>query len=532
MSQINVSQLTFSYATHHQNIFENTSFVLDTDWKLGFISRNGRGKTTLLQLLIKNYEYQGNIRASVSFDYFPFQIPDSSLPTKVVLKNIIGPYLTLEAEMDASLIKNDEASLQNYSQLLDQYMSLDGFIIEELIERELNKLAVSIDVLQRAYMTLSNGEQTKVLLAALFLKKNNFLLIDEPTNHLDLDARQVVSRYLNSKKGFILVSHDRHFLDHCIDHVLSINKSNIEVQKGNFSSWQANKTLQDQYELAENEKLKKNVHKLALAVDRTACWSNDLEATKFGGGPVDRGTIGHKSAKMMKRSKAIEHRRENILEDKKNLLKNLEESAPLSLRNLESPKKVMLEVVDLSTSYQGKIINEPVTFTVHPGDRIALAGKNGSGKSSIIKLLLSQKIDYLGYWKLASGLQISYISQDTTYLCGNLKTFVQQESLDESLFKSILHKLDFSREQFEKDICSFSAGQKKKVLLAASLCKPSHLFIWDEPLNYIDVLSRIQIEELILDCQPTLIFVEHDQFFSEKIGTKRVQLTRCPTTLE
>ena len=122
---------------------------------------------------------------------------------------------------------------------------------------ELSLLEVGEDVIHRPFETLSNGEQTKVLLAVLFLQDNHFLLIDEPTNHLDVNARKIVSEYLKSKKGFILVSHDRAFLDNCIDHILSINKTNIEVQKGNFSSWLYNKKLQDEYELAENEKLKR-----------------------------------------------------------------------------------------------------------------------------------------------------------------------------------------------------------------------------------------------------------------------------------
>ncbi len=122
------------------------------------------------------------------------------------------------------------------------------------LKRELSLLEVEEEVLYRPFATLSNGEQTKVLLAALFLKESNFLLIDEPTNHLEMNAREKVGQYLNSKKGFILVSHDRAFLDQCVDHILSINRNHIEIQRGNFSTWQQNKELQDRFELAENEK--------------------------------------------------------------------------------------------------------------------------------------------------------------------------------------------------------------------------------------------------------------------------------------
>lgn len=147
-------------------------------------------------------------------------------------------------------------------------------------ERELGLLGVDESVLPRPFATLSNGEKTKLLLAALFLKENNFLLIDEPTNHLDLDGRRLVAKYLKSKRGFILVSHDRAFLDECIDHVLSINRSTIEVIHGNYSSWQREKTRRDDYERSENSRLTAEIANLRNAADRIASWSDKVEATK------------------------------------------------------------------------------------------------------------------------------------------------------------------------------------------------------------------------------------------------------------
>lgn len=159
---------------------------------------------------------------------------------------------------------------------------------------------------------LSKGEQTKALLAALFLKENSFLLIDEPTNHLDTLGRKTLSDYLKRKHGFILVSHDRVFLDNCIDHILVINKTNIEVQRGNFSSWWRNKEMQDSFERAENEKHKKEISRLTAAAQKTSGWSDRVEKSKNGstnsGSKLDKGYVGHKAAKMMKRSKAIENR--------------------------------------------------------------------------------------------------------------------------------------------------------------------------------------------------------------------------------
>lgn len=492
MSLINVTNLTFSYDGSYDNIFENVSFQIDTDWKLGFTGRNGRGKTTFLNLLLGQYDFSGSISAKVTFEYFPFKVNNPKDSTLEVIEHIYPDYLHWQ------------------------------------VMRELSLLQVSEDVLYRPFETLSNGEQTKILLATLFLKENSFLLIDEPTNHLDMSARKNVSDYLKTKRGFILVSHDRAFLDNCIDHILSINKANIEIQKGNFSSWWENKKKQDNFELAENEKLRKDITRLSTAAKRTSDWSDKVEKTKFGtrnsGVRPDRGYLGHKAAKMMKRSKTIEARQQSAIEDKAKLLKNIESAERLKISQLNFYTDRLIELENVSIFYGDKTACERVSFTIEQGERVALWGKNGSGKSSIIKLIYGENITYRGSFRKASQLRISYVSQDTSYLRGNLTDYAAEHKIDESLFKAILRKLDFARVQFEKDMSDFSGGQKKKVLIAKSLCDKAHLHIWDEPLNFIDVFSRLQIEELLLEYSPTILFVEHDTEFCKNIATKIIEL--------
>ncbi|TPG91520.1 Lsa family ABC-F type ribosomal protection protein [Brevibacillus laterosporus] len=492
MSLINVTNLTFAYDGSFDNIFENVSFQIDTDWKLGFTGRNGRGKTTFLNLLRGKYEYSGNISANVSFEYFPFLVENKENNTLDVINDIFPDYLHWK------------------------------------LMRELSLLKVSEDVLYRPFDSLSNGEQTKVLLATLFLKENSFLLIDEPTNHLDMNARKLVSDYLNSKSGFILVSHDRSFLDNCVDHILSINKTNVEIQKGNFSDWWENKKRQDNFELAENEKLRKDIKRLSDSAKRTSNWSYEVEKTKNGtrnsGSKVDKGYIGHKAAKMMKRSKAIEQRQQSAIDERSKLLKNIENPDSLKISQLAFHKNQLAELENVSIYYGEKMVCTDISFTIEQGERIALLGKNGSGKSSIIKLICGENINYTGPFRKGSQLEISYVSQDTSHLQGNLTDYARNNGVDESLFKSILRKLDFSRVQFEKDISAFSGGQKKKVLIAKSLCEKVHLHIWDEPLNFIDIISRMQIEELLLEYSPTILFVEHDSEFCKNIATKIIEL--------
>ncbi|WP_409342244.1 Lsa family ABC-F type ribosomal protection protein [Paenibacillus sp. MBLB4367] len=492
MSLINVTNLTFAYDGSYDNIFENVSFQINTDWKIGFTGRNGRGKTTFLNLLLGKYDYSGTITANVSFEYFPFHVAHKEFNTLDIIDEIYPDYEHWQ------------------------------------IVRELSLLKVSEDVLYRPFETLSNGEQTKVLLATLFLKENSFLLIDEPTNHLDIHARKLVSDYLKTKHGFILISHDRAFLDNCVDHILSINKTHIEVQKGNFSDWWENKQRQDNYELAENDKLRKDIKRLSEASKRTSNWSHEVEKTKNGtrnsGSKVDKGYIGHKAAKMMKRSKSIEQRQQSAIEENSKLLRNIESSESLKITQLAYTKKQMVELEHVSIYYGEHTVCNDVTFTVEQGERVTLAGPNGSGKSSILKLILGEDIPFTGTFRKGSQLKISYVSQDTSHLQGNLSDYANQNEIDESLFKAILRKLDFSRIQFEKDMSSFSGGQKKKVLIAKSLCEKAHLHVWDEPLNFIDVISRMQIEELLLEHSPTILFVEHDSEFCKNIATKIVEL--------
>lgn len=227
---------------------------------------------------------------------------------------------------------------------------------------------------------------------------------------------------------------------------------------------------------------------------------------------------------MMKRSKSTQKRQQNAIAEKETLLKNIETMDELKLNPLTYHTDLILSMEDVGISYGKTPVFEKLSFSVRRGSRVCLRGKNGCGKTSLIKLILGEKIPYTGSFHLGSGIRISYISQDTSWLKGSLTKFAREYELDETIFKALLRKLDFDRVQFEKKIEEYSEGQKKKVLIAKSLCEPAHLFIWDEPLNFVDVFSRMQIEDLLLKYQPTMLFVEHDEAFQEKIATQIVNL--------
>lgn len=509
MSQINVNNLTFAYEGSFDNVFENTNFSIDTDWKLGFIGRNGKGKTTFLNLLLGKYEYEGSISTSTVFDYFP--------------------YTTVPKD----LLKTADELMENWKPSVEGWRVLC----------ELAELSVNAELLYRPFNTLSYGERTKIMLAVLFSGENDFLLIDEPTNHLDKDAREIVKNYLKSKKGFILVSHDRDVLDACIDHVLVLNRASIEVQSGNFTSWWENKEKADINARAENEKHLREIGKLKVAADRAERWAVKSENSKIGFNPIEehdrtkntRSFIGAKTKKMQKRVKSFENRITHEIEEKEGLLNDIEEVTELKLMPLKYHKERLIFGRDYSLKYKdsANAVFAGLTFEINNGNRLVIDGENGCGKSSLIKAILDankgvssedRNYDESGTLEVPGNLVISYINQDTSHLKGRLEDYCKLMSLDYTLLLSLLRQLDFERTQFGKPMEQYSEGQKKKVLIAASLLTSAHLYIWDEPLNYIDVFTRMQIEKLIEKYEPTMIFVEHDVKFKEKIATKSIKL--------
>ena len=505
MARINVTDLTFCYEGSFDNVFENVSFLIDTDWKLGFIGRNGKGKTTFLNLLRGKYEYKGSINIPVETGYFPY--------------NITGNMLKMCA---ADFMEDLKPGCEQWRVIC-----------------ELDKLNVSAEVLYRPFNSLSHGERTKVLLALLFSGENDFLLVDEPTDHLDHEARESVKEYLRKKKGFILVSHDRDLLDACIDHVLVLNRKSIEVQNGNFSSWWENKTRKDNFSRMENKKHLQEIAPLEKSVKQCKQWANKNENTKIGYDPIKehdrsmgtRAYIGAKTKKMQKRVKQYEQRIDREIKEKEGLLKDIENPVELKIKPLVYHKDILVSARDFTMGYtQNSPLVHNFNFKIGRGERVFLHGKNGCGKTSFIKAILNlynkedSNIISSGQLDISSGLVVSYINQDTSFLKGTIKEFCAQKGLEESLFCAILRQLDLERVQFVKPFEDYSEGQKKKVLIAASLMTPAHLYIWDEPLNYIDVFTRIQLEELLLRFKPSMILVEHDVRFQEKIATRVVHM--------
>ena len=235
--------------------------------------------------------------------------------------------------------------------------------------------------------------------------------------------------------------------------------------------------------------------------------------------------------------KATEQRITREIEAKEGLLNDIENPVDLKLMPLSYHKEKLVQAREFSFSYGDREVLRSLTFTISRGDRAVVTGRNGSGKTTLIRAILEKAgvTDRTsgalsgngcssGVLETGSGLILSCVSQDTSFLKGSVRDFCRQRGINESLFFAVLRQLDLERSQFVQPMESYSEGQKKKTLLAASLCTPAHLYVWDEPLNYIDVFSREQIEDLILRYKPTMLIVEHDVRFREKVATEEIRL--------
>ncbi|MGM0215932.1 ribosomal protection-like ABC-F family protein [Enterococcus sp. AZ109] len=494
MATIKIEQLTFGFDKQGTTLFSDANLLLDTGWKLGLIGRNGRGKTTLLQLLLGNYPYQGRIEMPVEAIYFPALVTDIDRLTYEVLEDT------------------------------------ENFELWEL-EREMNLIQLNPEVLWQPFSTLSGGEQTKALLAMLFTQNDRFPLIDEPTNHLDGEARQHVADYLRKKSGFIVVSHDRQFIDQVTDHILAIEKSQLVMYQGNFSTYEEQKKLRDEFEQAQNIKIKKEVSRLKQTAAEKAEWSRNRESDKYGkssekgsGAINDTGFIGARAARVMKRSKNITKRMNEQISVKGDLLKDIEDVDQLSMAYQPTHHQQLLKIEKLQLRYTEELFT-PISFEVNKGDIVALTGPNGSGKSSIFNYLLGQfEGDAEGTKLQPNYLNISYVRQNYEDNQGTLQDFAEKNHLDYSAFLNNLRKLGMDRNVFNNRIEEMSMGQRKKVELAKSLSQSAELYLWDEPLNYLDVFNQQQLEELLLRVRPALLLIEHDQRFLETIGAKQIKL--------
>ena len=463
MSLINVSNLTFSYEGSYDNIFENVSFQIDTDWKLGFIGRNGRGKTTFLNLLLGKYAYSGNISSTVKFEYFPYDVEDKSLYTIEVMKSICTECMDWE------------------------------------IFREISLLDVQEDALYRPFNTLSNGEQTKVLLAALFLTASCFLLIDEPTNHLDLKTIEWLENYLSKyKKDMVIVSHDRVFLDKVCNVTYELEYGNLKRYGGNYTYFTEQKKNDLLKQEAAYKRQQKDIKRLEELIEKFRYKKN-------------------KAAFAQSKIKYLE-RMERIEDPRKADTKTFNARFVCDKRG----GKNVLSLQDYEVGYNNKPLIK-LNLEIQRGDRICIMGDNGTGKSTLLKSIIDEIPAISGYKMLGHQIEIGYFDQNMAqFTSGNTvleELWNEHPEMDMYEVRSVLGAFLFTADEVFKEVNVLSGGEKVRLNLAKLMLKKANFLILDEPTNHLDILCKEALEKCLREYDGTILFVSHDRYFIKQIAT-------------
>ena len=536
MSKIVVKDLSFVYTEFYHVIFEHVNLVLDTDWKLGLIGRNGRGKSTFLNLMHGMLKPEsGGFEMDVETELFPYSLRDYYDPEPgmgircpdvlAVMKEAIGGLYSMECQMNEIIELNQTERFDEYQDMLTDYLELDGYNMEASIKKELQMLRLPEDILQREFETLSGGEKTKVQIAILFLKKNAFVLMDEPTNHLDMFGKQVLAEYLQKKKGFILVSHDRDFLDKIVDHVLSINKTDIQIEQGNYSTWRDNKEKKEHDEFHERTRLVKEINALKKVAENKRDWAEIAESTKNDHGKYERSS-GSRSAQYMMHAKNAEEEAIRSLEEKEQLLLNYEVAPVLTIEQKLTEYPMIMKIDHLNYQIGDRKLIQNLTFSISTGDRIWVQGNNGTGKSTLLRILAGEIVpkdceeDTI---VMQENIRIAHVYQEPMWKIDFLKNLVTDEKAYQRVVEMAAF-FDLTEDILKRPIETFSGGEKRKLDVARALAMENELILLDEPLNYMDVTFREQLEKAILTCNPTIVFVEHDRRFGENIATKVIRL--------
>ncbi|MDT7013510.1 ATP-binding cassette domain-containing protein [Levilactobacillus namurensis] len=483
MGTIQIQHLSFQYPGATHPLFTDLSTNFDSHWKLGLIGRNGRGKTTFLNLLRGQLTGTGTITAPVTFNYFPAEN--------------IDPTLTVMQLMTATGAADWQATI------------------------ELTKIGLPPAWVTRQFGSLSGGEQTKVLLARGFVDDTAFPLIDEPTNHLDLAGRTVVGQYLRHKRGFICISHDEHFLNLFVDHVMAITPDRVHIVAGTVAAWRADKARQDQAATAKNAQLITDIHHLTRRANTQRGWSERRERETHDAGSR------RSAAKLMRRAKVFEQRTADRIAERQGLLADLETTTPLTTNATPGQgHRLLLSARQFSLLRAAVPLFDPLEIDFHQGDQLAILGPNGSGKTSLIATLLGHtSLEHTGYLQNDLPANVGYLAQDFHHVIRNVDWSELKANHQLTTVWNLMHQLGVSRSRLRAPASEWSMGEAKKAALALTLCRPHDLLVWDEPTNYLDLPARDQLATLVQAVRPTLLMIDHDAQFVTTTCPHQLTLT-------
>ena len=498
-----------------KTLFQELNWVIGEKERVGLVGGNGTGKSTLLKVLAGMDTLDEGSR-SASKETTTGYLPQDglSLSGRTVLEeclSVFGHLLDIEKEMEALTHKMAELdpSSNEYAKVADRYHRIetefqrsDGYSLEAQVGAVLNGLGFSRDDARRSVEEFSGGWQMRVGLAKLLLRKPNLLLLDEPTNHLDLEARNWLEEYLNNYPfAYVLVSHDRYFLDVTVDRILEIWNRRTHFYTGNYDRYLEQKAERRAQLEASQKNQQEQIHHLETFINRFR-----YQATK--------------ARQVQSRIKELEKIDKIELPDEERVIH-------FSFPQPRPSGRMVAELQSVAKSYGEKSVFENVSFVLNRGDRVALVGVNGAGKSTLIKLLSGAEPVTKGELRLGHNVELDYFAQDQykvlnpeARLLDDLTSFAPTAVSNQTQLRTLLGSFLFSADDVFKRIGVLSGGERNRYALARMLLRPANFLLLDEPTNHLDLQAKDVLLEALRKFTGTIVFVSHDRYFIDKLATR------------
>ena len=522
MIEIQINSLVKSFEVGH-NVLDGLTFQIDQGERVGLLGRNGAGKTTLFRILTQELEPdegqvsigQGRRLGLIS------QIPvyPAGYTVEDVLRSAFARLESLAREMEAlegrmAAGESDPALLRRYGSLRERFEVFGGYDTDVAVNKIANGLSISQDMRGQLFDSLSGGEKTRVNLGRLILEDTDILLLDEPTNHLDLHATEWLEEYIRGFRGTVVaISHDRYFLDRVVTRVIEIENGKAEFYSGNYSFYAVEKERRYQERLKQYQKEQAKIEQLEKAAEQLRVWA-------FMG--MD---------KTYRRAVNIERRIERMRTTAKPT-KARKMDARFSTAEFHGDE--VLGIRGLAKSYGDKHLFDSITLKVEGGERIALIGDNGTGKSTLIKMIMGELYPDDGRIKLGPQAKPAYLPQIIHFdhpdwnLVENM--MASKRGLSAQSARNRLAAYDFRGEDVFKPVSVLSGGEQSRLRLCMLMDGEVNFLILDEPTNHLDIASREWIEEAVESYDGTLLFVSHDRYFINRFATRIWELAEGTIT--
>ncbi len=511
MIDISVSNVSKGFEVGRK-ILDGLSFQVDTGERVGLLGKNGAGKTTLFRILTGELEPdEGQVSiASGKRVGLISQIPvyPAGYTVEAVLRTAFDRLKDMEREMGEiadrmAAGENEPSLLRRYDALTAAFESGGGYDTETALHKVCNGLDISRDMRQRQFADLSGGEKTRVNLGRLILEDTDILLLDEPTNHLDLRATEWLEDYLSRFKGTVLtISHDRWFLDRVVSRIVELENGKAELYTGNYSFYVVEKERRYEEKLRQYEKEQAKIEQLQAAADKLHLWA-------FMG-----------NDKLHKRAFSMEKRIERLRKtDKPRKERKLE----VRFGEREFRGDEVMIVKDLKKSFGDRVLFDHVDLEVVGGERIALLGDNGTGKSTLIKLIMGEEEPDSGKIRLGPTVKIGYLPQIIHFDRPDrnlVDTMLYAQDCSTQEARDRLAAFNFRGEDVFKTVSTLSGGEQSRLRLCMLMDEKINLLILDEPTNHLDLDSREWIEEAVADYPGNLLFVSHARYFINQFATR------------